>query len=739
MGNPRKKPALPQQPADRQPLRKPASSPDVTGNVQGGDTSRAADSVAASQYPFARLPVEFGRYRIERLLGSGAMGTVYLAEDIRLGRLVALKIPKLSNSGSDKLLRRLETEARSLARIDTPHICRVFDFGEYGGVSFIAMEYVPGEDLQAILKRTGRKRSPKEAVRMIIQLAEALAVAHESGVIHRDLKPANIRRHDDGRLVIMDFGLARQTQIEADAERTLGGTILGSAAYMSPEQAGGHIQEVDERSDIYALGVILFELLTGEWPFQGSTLEILGQKSILPPPNPLTLAPELPPELATICQKMIARNKRDRSAHCSALVRELKLVTFRTAPSALRSALARRGRTAASVSRNDDLSKQGAVIIAGMDALGNIPSLSVQRLASAARKLRLPPIKVLWLGSIVAAVLAVVLIAGVFSQTGKEISQIEFEAPLTSSVPHSEAPQNSSPGTHEDSPSPTADPLPERPVNRSVLEGSYAGESRTLNAPLGLKLIWCPPGSFRMGSPFNEPGRKSHERQVDVTLTQGFWLGGTEVTQGQWRAVMGTSPWKGQSHTREGDYFPASYVNWWDAMAFCQNLTEEERRAGRLSLDQEYTLPTEAQWEYACRAGSTALYSFGNNPDRLGEYAWFHKNTWDVGERYAHPVGAKQANVWGLHDMHGNVREWCLDSWSNDLPGGRDPLVYSVPDGVHRGGSWYTSALMCRSAMRYKDGNGYRMDNLGFRVALCSPQLTTARTAEPATTASALP
>ena len=164
-----------------------------------------------------------------------------------------------------------------------------------------------------------------------------------------------------------------------------------------------------------------------------------------------------------------------------------------------------------------------------------------------------------------------------------------------------------------------------------------------------------------MDSPEGEGGPKFNqdEKQVCVNLTKLFYLGKYEVTQGQWQAVMKTHPWQGDSSVKDDRDFAATYVNWGDAMSFCRNLTLHERSSGKLDRDWEYTLPTEAQWEYACRAGSTKRYSFGDDESQLGEHAWYDNNANGIEKQYAHKVGRKKANVFALHDLHGNVYEWC--------------------------------------------------------------------------------
>ncbi|MBU6303700.1 MAG: SUMF1/EgtB/PvdO family nonheme iron enzyme, partial [Verrucomicrobia bacterium] len=226
-----------------------------------------------------------------------------------------------------------------------------------------------------------------------------------------------------------------------------------------------------------------------------------------------------------------------------------------------------------------------------------------------------------------------------------------------------------------------------------------------------MEMIWCPKGKFTMG----QVGGDSDETPHEVTLTRGFWLAKHEVTHAQWQAVMGNQPW---NFTESGPDAPVENVSWEDAMAFCRKLTERERAAGALPVGWEYSLPTEAQWEYACRAGTTTVYSFGDEEARLGDYAWYDENSEDK----THPVGLKKPNAWGLHDMQGNVWEWCFD-WNDDYPTGAVTDPFGPKEGVgrvSRGGSWSFSASNCRAADRAGLVPAVRIDDLGFRPA-CVP------------------
>lgn len=235
--------------------------------------------------------------------------------------------------------------------------------------------------------------------------------------------------------------------------------------------------------------------------------------------------------------------------------------------------------------------------------------------------------------------------------------------------------------------------------------------------------VWIPPGRFIMGSPPEERGRSSFEGpQTFVTLTSGFWLGRCEVTQREYLAVMGANP---SFHTGDLNR-PVESVRWYDATNYCATLTALERAAERLPTGYEYRLPTEAQWEYACRAGSPARFWFGDAiecDDRCGLCASAEPYLWWCGNsrERSHPVGQTLPNPWGLRDMHGNVYEWCLDWWGESLPGGSvvdPPGPASGTDRVLRGGSWYDLGQYCRSAAR--GGNWPRIGSnlLGFRAAL---------------------
>ena len=230
-----------------------------------------------------------------------------------------------------------------------------------------------------------------------------------------------------------------------------------------------------------------------------------------------------------------------------------------------------------------------------------------------------------------------------------------------------------------------------------------------------LNMIWVEPGSFGMGSPENEIGRSNDEKLHQVILTKGYWLGMSEVTQGQYKTVTGENP----SGT-QGMELPVEKVTWFEAISFCTKINELEKIAGRLPEGYEYSLPTEAQWEYACRAGTSTPLNSGKelSPNNMDEVGWYQGNSY----LQTHPVETKQKNFWGFYDMHGNAWEWCRDWYSSTY---YEDAVMVDPKGpetgarrVLRGGSWSESMEDCRSAVRYYFNPNERANYAGFRLAL---------------------
>ena len=232
-----------------------------------------------------------------------------------------------------------------------------------------------------------------------------------------------------------------------------------------------------------------------------------------------------------------------------------------------------------------------------------------------------------------------------------------------------------------------------------------------------MEMVWIKPGTFLMGSPEDEPGRENDEGpQHEVTVSRGFWLGKYELTQAQWESVMGTRPWSGMYYVWEKPDHPAVCISWDDMRTFIAKLNKAKG-------SEVYRLPTEAEWEYACRAGTTTRWSFGDDESLLGNYAWYDANAWYVGKGYAHAVGTKLPNPWGLYDMHGNVYEWVQDWYGSYFSDPQaDPTgPTSGSDRVERGGCFGAGTQYARSAYRTRGPLGHRYYSIGARLLRQGP------------------
>jgi formylglycine-generating enzyme required for sulfatase activity/serine/threonine protein kinase len=256
------------------------------------------------------LPQKFGRYRIGGILGQGAMGCVRLAEDTELQRQVALKIPRFPDGDAD-FQERFQREARSAAQLRHANICPIYDVGETNGIRYIAMAYIDGRPLSDYVQPEP-VLSDRRIATLIIKLSRAVQHAHDHGIVHRDLKPANVMLDGSQEPIIMDFGLAVQLRENADVRLTRTGTQMGSPAYMSPEQVEGDPSKIGPATDIYSLGVLTYELLTGVTPYRGGVASVLTQILMRDPDPPSTHRPDLPVGLEELCLKMIARQPTDR-------------------------------------------------------------------------------------------------------------------------------------------------------------------------------------------------------------------------------------------------------------------------------------------------------------------------------------------------------------------------------------------------------------------------------------------
>ena len=283
-----------------------------------------AEGVTAELAPRTLATVLADRYEIEGLLGSGGMGAVYRVRDRELDEPVALKMLDRSLVASPAMLDRFRQEVKLARRVTHRNVARMFDIGEHDGEKFLTMELVEGDSLGAVAARE-RPMKIHRVVKIVEDVCAGLSAAHAVGVVHRDLKPENVLIAKDGRVVITDFGIARLST--GDGSKTMGAPI-GTPAYMAPEQVEGS-KDIDARADIYALGAMLYELLTGERAWQGeSVYQVAALRLVMPPPNPRERRPDLPEPVARIVRKCMARNRDERYASADAVAAELSAVTL---------------------------------------------------------------------------------------------------------------------------------------------------------------------------------------------------------------------------------------------------------------------------------------------------------------------------------------------------------------------------------------------------------------------------
>lgn len=701
------------------------------------------------------VPPELGEYRLLEKLGEGGMGAVYRAVHTRLDKLVAVKLLREADQTDELAIDRFEREMKAVGQLNHPNLIQAYDARVIDGTRFLVTEYVEGVNLEELLQRGGRL-PVAEACEICRQAALGLQAIHEHGVVHRDIKPSNVMVTYQGLVKVLDLGLARTRPAAAGGTLTVTGQVMGTPDYMAPEQASD-CHAIDIRADLYSLGCTLYELLTGEVVFGGPQFKSFFDKvaaHLMRPARPIQeLRSELPGSLAGIVHRMLAKEPRGRFATPAEVVEAL---TSFSAGGDLKSWLHRSGIHATiytapaptppaselSLPSQTDLAHQ---ILAAADRTP--PQTAVQPDGSSgrpgSRALRLPRPASRRSQMVFALLGIAVAMAGIWALipetpphpeelTQPSTNRVTLRNPKepATTPPAEPQPQPTAPQPTTTSTTPAEPPLAVAPFDDTQAKryqerwAAYLGEPVDQTNSVGMKLVLVPPGEFEMGSP-DEPGtasstsgeRPSHR----VRINRPFLLGVYEVTQAEFQKLLGSNPSrfqrmsnaKGDSTEPDAERRPVESVSWTAAVEFCHKLSTlpAEASAGRV-----YRLPREAEWEYACRAGSTTRWSSGDEAT-LAEYAWF-----GYPEGKPAPVGQQKPNPWGLYDMHGNVFEWCADWFAADYyrsSPSDDPAGPATGlERVIRGGSWWTSAANhCRSAARASaplEGG----ETVGFRV-LC--------------------
>jgi len=623
----------------------------------------------------ALLPVG-DRFEIIEKIGSGGMGAVYKANDKKLGRMVALKCLHAQSAESKKAIERFWREAKVVASLNHFNIIQVFDIIEDRHKLWIVMEYVPGGSLQDKLQAEGAFGI--EQIRQIgVQIAEALSAAHEKGVFHRDIKPANILLTEKGTPKLGDFGLAHETDVQVTM--TLAGSQMGTMYYASPEQMTSG-KNADARSDIYSLGATLYALATGQAP-RSIRLDRVDEN------------------LRDIISKCLEEHPKKRYQNTSELI-----AVFNADQK--KSSVAERFKKSEPVTGKITVPAKSVVAdytVVLKDIGNNL--IGVIKEICATTGLSLKESK--YLAETTPTTIKDGLteedahkIRDIFERVGATVElkravarkvettdgQIRFDVVAIAPFGSDEARQ------YQEQ---TAEALGV-PIERSV----------DLGNGVNMVFVLIPPGEFDMGSASSEEGRKSDEGPVHrVKISKPFYMGKFSVTNGQHEILIDENP----SYRHEGD-LPVQGISLENAVTFCEKLS--------YICGKHCRLPTEAEWEYACRAGTDTRFYFGDDGLSLDECAWYYDNS---GER-VRPVGQKKPNAFGLYDMHGNIEEWCND-WYKKNYYSNSPHVdpqgpSSGKDHVFRGGNWAHSELLCRSSDRNRLDPAYRYGVLGFRVVM---------------------
>lgn len=647
------------------------------------------------------------KYGIQQEIGRGGMAIVFKAVQKNLDRVVALKVLPTQFTHDREFLDRFHREARAAAKLSHRNIVTIYDEGVEKGIHFIAMEYLDGTDLHTLVKQRGRL-DVEEAIGLIAPIAGALDYAHQRGVIHRDVKSSNIILTNEGRPVLMDFGIAHAV---AGSKLTRTGTVIGTPEYMSPEQADG--KELDGRSDQYSLGVVLFECLTGQLPFRGDNpLTVIHKVIKETPPLPSSLGVEVPGRVQSILLRALAKDPSQRYATIGEFGSVLAGRSSDTAKTVkVGSVLAKQGRAVGEPKEPGSRKKKNMIPL-----LGGLIGVLVVVLVTLLMQKKGTDMNMPQAFGVSAADSLQQQLAIERARIAAQQAQLEEEKRQRAAQQERERVEKEAAEQkrREEERKAAAKKREEERLRKEQEERDLAEKQRKEEERLRKEqeerdlaekqrkeeeqrratagMVFVEGGYFEMGGNDGD----SDERPVHRVYVGSFYMDKYEVTQAEYERVTGNNPSSFKCPT-----CPVENVSWNEA-------TEYARMVGK-------RLPTEAEWEYAARGGNKSRgykYSGSNN---LGDVAWYDGNS---GEK-THPVGNKQPNELGLYDMSGNVWEWCADWYDASYYGRspeRDPRGPSSGTGrVLRGGSWYYFVLNCRVALRDWRYPSYRFISCGFR------------------------
>ena len=624
-----------------------------------------------------------GRYHILEQLGEGGMATVYKAFDTTLERHVAVKVIRSDQFGSNamgKMLLRFEREGKALAKLIHPNIVKIMDYGKENGIPYLVMDYLPGGMLKQ--KMHGKAQHWRDAARMLLPVCRALGHAHEMGIIHRDIKPSNILISESGEPMLTDFGIARIIAgDEPTMEITNTGTGIGTPEYMAPEQGFG---KTDERSDIYALGVVYYQMVTGRLPYTADTpMAVMLKKSTEPLPRPRQFVPDLPEGVEDFLIKALQVDSRNRYASAEAFCFALGQIAD--------------GKPLPKEKPSKEPKRPLLPIILGITGL---------------------------VGLIVIALLAGFIYRSV-TETPTAPAQVEelTAPPNIETIDAAEAP-NLAPIVPETETAPFAD--------GAEMVFIPAGEFLRGASPEDLSDLvnLCP----------NCPLDTLEDAQPQTTIyLNAFWIDKTEVTNAQFSRFVDETGYR-TSAERTDDYSYVQDLNLRD-FVYVSNadwlhpqggnssiINHDDRAVTQVSWEDAFAycewagkrLPTEAEWEKAARGDDGRLFPWGDSPPDSGDLNFdFSRGTIVSVGRY--PDGA---SPYGVLDMSGNVWEWVADYYTEDYywdaPENNPKGPNNGEGRVMRGGSWaveFDPILDVVTFFRSWNKDNISSDVLGFRCA----------------------
>ena len=620
-----------------------------------------------------------GKYRIIEKLGQGGFGITYLAENTLLEGKVAIKefffkeycerddstsyVTVPTSSNRETVLRfkqKFIKEAKTIFRLNHPNIVRILDVFEENGTAYYVMEYIEGESLGDMVKRRGAIPEA-EALGYVKDAASALVYIHGKNINHLDIKPSNlVLRHEDGKVLVIDFGVAKQYDA-VTSEGTTTTPVGISHGYSPAEQYRKNgVQSFSPQSDVYALAATLFKLLTGSTPPEAMEIQDEGL-----PVAELQAKQISRPVISAIAMAMKGRHERTQSV--AEFMSNLK---------------------------SEDT--QDTVVFPDATGTGRkrkeTEEKAAKEKAKVERKRKETEEKATKKKATFVVTIVVVAIVAIWLMIPSNKNKVEEELAKITEVSYSNGVSSNKNKVEEEL--------------AKITEASYSKGILTVNG-IKYNMVRVEGCTFRMGATSEQDcDAYDIEEPVHSVTLSSYYIGKTEVTQALWKAVMGSSP--SDTSTLKVDNLPVERVSWNDCQEFIRKLNA--------LTGQNFRLPTEAEWEFACRGGNNSRgykYSGSNYIDNV---AWY----WDNSGKKTHPVATKLPNELGIYDMSGNVWEWCSD-WYDKYSSGAQANPKGPESGscrVFRGGGWGSYAGYCRSSNRGYNTPTHRHDRLGLRLAL---------------------